>query len=73
MNVNVANEINENANDAILDRFENVIDLNIENFDIVIDEIIDEIVCEIVEIVDEILFFFLLKFRFETSLTIFFA
>ena len=47
-------------------RFENVIDLNIEIFDVVVDEIIDWIVCEI-------LFFSLLKFRLETTLFIFFV
>ena len=48
---------------------ENVSNLDIENFDEIVDEMIDEIVCEIVEI----LFFSLLKFRFETFLSIFFV
>ena len=47
--------------------FENVIDLNIENFDKIIDWII---VVEIVEML--FLFFSLLKFRFETFLIVFF-
>ena len=78
IDVNVSNEIdekiNENVSDAFLDRFENVTNLNIENFDVVVvDEIIDEIVCEIVDEIVEILFFSLLKFRFETFLSIFFV
>ena len=64
----IANEINE-----FLDNSESVIDLDIENFVVVFDEIVVEIVNEIDEIVDEILFLFLLKFRFETNLFIFFV
>ena len=51
-----------NEIDEFLDRFENVTNLNIENFVVVLNEI-DEIVDKIVV---EILFLFLLKFRFET-------
>ena len=57
----VTNEVKE-----FLVCFENVTDLDIEIFVVVlkkIDEIVDKIV-------DEILFFFLLKFRFETTLII---
>ena len=70
-----------NEIDEFLDRFENVIDLDIENFVVVFDEIvveIDEIVNKIVDeivdkIVDEILSFSLLKFRFETLIIFFVA
>ena len=64
----VTSEVNE-----FLDRFENVIDLEIENFEIVFDEIVVEIVDEVDEIVVEILSLSLLKFRLETILIIFFV
>ena len=62
----VTNEIDE-----FLICSESVTDLDIENFDVVVDEIdeIDEVV--IVEML--FLFFFLLKFRLEATLFIFFA
>ena len=59
--------------DEFLICFENVTDLDIENFVVVlseIDEIVDEIVVD--EIVVEILFFSLLKFRFEVLIISFF-
>ena len=62
----MTNEINE-----IFVCFENVTNLNIENFDVVVDEMIDKIVCENVDKIVEILFYFLLKFRFETLIIFF--
>ena len=64
----ITNEINE-----FLVCFEIVTNLNIENFDVVVDKMISEIDCEIVDEICEILFFFLLQFRFETNLFIFFV
>ena len=60
----VAKMTNETNNFFVC--FENVTNLNIENFEIVFDKIV-------VKIVIEILFLFLLKFRFETFLIIFFV
>ena len=59
--------------DEFLDRFEDVTDLEIENFEVVFDEIVVEIVDEVDKIVVEILSFSLLKLRFEASLIIFFV
>ena len=62
--------------DEFLDRFEDVIDLEIENFEVVFDEVvveIVEIVDEIDEIVVEILSLSLLKLRSEAILTTFFV
>ena len=52
--------------DAFLDRFEDVNDLEIENFVVDFDEIVEKIVDEIVKFLS----FSLLKFRFETISTI---
>ena len=59
INVNVSNEINKKINNAFFDRFENVTNLNIENFVVVLNEI-DKIV--IVKIVNMILFYFYSNF-----------
>ena len=59
--------------DAFLDSFDDVIDLEIENFEVVFDEV-DELNDEMIdEMIDKILSLSLLKFRLEASLIIFFA
>ena len=59
-------------NDTFFDSFDDVIDLEIENFEIVFDEIV-EIVNEVDKIVVELLSLSLLKLRLEATLIIFFA
>ena len=69
IDVNISNEINEKINDAFFDDFENVTNLNVENFVVVLNEMIDKIVDKIV---DKILFYFFIAISFRNDFIHFF-